>query len=394
MPKGTDYKGKKRIMRALKINEISGVDVPAQEGARAVLMKRHEEDTVDKGMAITTEDEGHTHLVMAVGPGGTELPGGETLYDQTGHAHPWVRTGDMSIVFGAAHSEGEEPHTHELAQVSTKGENTELEDIQDSDEEDTSASLQTSKADITNPEAAGGSAGVVGPEGVNMTDMIEKAAHDTAVTALQAKLDRSESIAKMNDAEKTHFNGLTADKQDAFLAKSAGDRSAEVDAFAKAALDNDPVEYTTTDGIELRKSAGLALISMAKSNDVLIAKNAKLETAMVDASYTKRAETELENLPGDVNTRVAMLKAVDGIEDETQRALALTALKAHNEAMSGAFVSAGHGGGPVASEGSPEAELDALAKKHAADNGCDFSKAYTAVLDTPKGAELYAKSVG
>ena len=31
---------KRRIMRALKINEISGVDVPAQESAVAVIMKR------------------------------------------------------------------------------------------------------------------------------------------------------------------------------------------------------------------------------------------------------------------------------------------------------------------------------------------------------------------
>ena len=35
-------KRKYNVMRAFKINEISGVDVPAQEGARVLLMKRHE----------------------------------------------------------------------------------------------------------------------------------------------------------------------------------------------------------------------------------------------------------------------------------------------------------------------------------------------------------------
>ena len=31
---------KKRIMRKFRISEISGVDVPAQQGARALIMKR------------------------------------------------------------------------------------------------------------------------------------------------------------------------------------------------------------------------------------------------------------------------------------------------------------------------------------------------------------------
>ena len=40
-----DYKPQKKIMRALKLTEISAVDTPAQEGARMVLMKRHEDKT-------------------------------------------------------------------------------------------------------------------------------------------------------------------------------------------------------------------------------------------------------------------------------------------------------------------------------------------------------------
>ncbi len=40
-------KSKRTIMRSLQINEMSGVDVPAQEGAVALIMKRAGVDAAD-----------------------------------------------------------------------------------------------------------------------------------------------------------------------------------------------------------------------------------------------------------------------------------------------------------------------------------------------------------
>lgn len=388
MPKGSDYAGsrdkkKRRIMRALKINEISGVDVPAQEGAAALIMKRH--DDVEKGMGLTSEVDGHTHIFVGVGPGGVELTGGMTAMDETGHMHPWVKTGDMQVVFGAAQSHGGESHTHELAETSKNDA-----DAEQAGEEGKSTNLLNKDVD-DNPEAAGDT-GTVGTEGEHhMTDNTQKAADDAAVVELQAKLDRANSVAELNDAEKAHFSGLDANDQDAFLAKSASDRKSTVDAIAKAKADSDPIEYTTMDGIDLRKSAGAALISMAKSNDVLRKQNDDLVAGRKQDELLKRAETELAHLPGDLDARAALLKSVDGIEDDGQREAAMKALRAQNEAMSFAFKAAGHGGAAV--ESSAEGELDNLAKAHAEKNGVSYAKAYSAVLETERGQSLYAKSV-
>ena len=70
-------KGKKRVMKEFKITEISAVDSPAQEGARALIMKRMDGD--DKGKqkkdeklkkawdnlfdVLTSEVSGHQHGV-------------------------------------------------------------------------------------------------------------------------------------------------------------------------------------------------------------------------------------------------------------------------------------------------------------------------------------------
>ena len=119
----------------------------------------------------------------------------------------------------------------------------------------------------------------------------------------------------------------------AFLGKSAGDRQSEIVAKNSA----DPIVYTTTDGIELRKSQGEAIISIAKSNDELRKTNNELMEKAAQASLEKRADTELSHIPGDVGIRAAMLKAIDAIPDETQRTGALAALKSKNDLGKAAF---------------------------------------------------------
>lgn len=361
----------KKKRNALKIAEISGVDVPAQEGAKALIMKRHEpapaepvvkgskEDVHDeraklaKAAALTSATDGHTHLLYTSGPDGEWDAGTTSWHDD--HSHPWVRMEDGSIVLGEV-----EGHTHEIAAMT--------------------------KAVEKQPA---GVAGTNVEKEATMPNDTQKAA--PTVEDLQKQLDRANAVAGLNDAEKAHLNSLAADKQDAFLAKSADDRKAELDAVAKAATDADPVVYTTMDGLELRKSAGAALIAMAKSNDTLRKQNDKLAADAADAAIRKRAEDELSHLPGDLDARVALLKSVEAIADETQRAAALSALKAQNTAMAGAFTTKGHQGTPV--QKSAEAQLDDLAKKHAEEKGVSFAKAYSAVLDTPKGQELYSQTL-
>ncbi len=49
---------KRRVLRKLKINEISGVNRPAQEGAVAVIMKRQEDDIPAKLRALRERRDG------------------------------------------------------------------------------------------------------------------------------------------------------------------------------------------------------------------------------------------------------------------------------------------------------------------------------------------------
>lgn len=391
---GVDKGAKRRIMRALKINEISGVDVPAQEGAVAVIMKRNSQDSIEKGSALTTMDNEHTHLVPLLGPpDGVELSSGETSFND-GHTHPWVRTATDSIVIGQAKGMDGVSHTHQVAVLSKT--DYETGETENEDEADKLKSEKNGPADLLEQEAgskkAAGDTGTVGDQGeLNMTDKTQKADGAPTVEELQAQLARANSIGELSDAQKAHFNSLEGDAQDEFLGKSADERQSIVDDIAKQAQDADPVVYKTKDGIELRKSAGDAFIAMAKSNDALREQNEKLIEKSAEAALEKRAEDELAHLPGTVQERAAMLKAVDAIEDETQRAAALAALKAGNDAMSKSFETFGHRN--AVTVGDSEQTLEGLAKAYQEKHDVSYEKAYSEVLETKEGRELYAKSV-
>lgn len=364
---GSRKRPRRRIMRTFKINEISAVDVPAQEGAVAVIMKRRDPQTdeIEKRVFLTTSIEGHAHLVDEQTFDGSFREGGDTSWTQSegedfGHSHPWVRSQDGTITIGEA-----DGHSHDVIETKMK---------------------------------IAGKAGKVKKETPVMTKKDEPTVED-----LQAQLKRANSISALNDAEKAHFGTLKGDGADAFLAKSADERKVIVEKVVKdkadaeaeevrKAAEADPVVHTTSEGLEIRKSDGDVVLALAKSNDKLTAVNTKLSGAAENASYEKRAETELKHMPGDVATRAAMLRAVDGIGDEAQRKSAHDSLKAQNEDMGKAFDTVGHGGTPA--PGSPDDELDSLAKAYQKDHSdLTYEQAYVAVTKTEAGGELYAKTI-
>lgn len=294
-----DAKPRRRIMRQFKINEISAVDTPAQEGARALIMKRHE-----------AED-------------------------------------DVPADQSAAHSE-----------------------------------KPVKEAEMTKQAA----------DKAKQKDGDDQTAFNEKIAEIEAKLARQTSVAELNDAEKAHFLTLDADAQDGFLAKSADKRKVVLDDLAEAAKDLDPVVYTTSDGIELRKSDNAALVAMAKKNDELAAKNAKLETAAIDAELAKRVDNEFANLPGTQAVKVAMLKALEEIEGDDERQEALVVMKAGDNAMAAAFLEKGHGHDPK--PGSPQDELDSLTRKYQGDHAdLSFAQAQAQVLKTAAGKRLYEKTL-
>jgi hypothetical protein len=223
---------------------------------------------------------------------------------------------------------------------------------------------------------------------------ISKAAPATD-PALIARLEKSDKIIALSAIHKAHYDSLSDDAaKDAFLAKDASGRDAAI-ALTKG---DDPVVYTTLDGTDIRKSAGDLVVQLAKSNDQLRKDLLVEKAARTDQDLAKRAETDISKMAGDIDTRKALLKAVDGIADQKTRDEVMKSLRAANAAMGGAFAKNGRTGGAddkdetdptKMSKAEAEAKLDELAKAHATATKVDFAKAYSAVLDTDEGRALY-----
>lgn len=445
-------KPKKRIMRALKINEISGVDVPAQEGALMVIAKRNgmsEDDEkkrkkdknpyVGKAAAITTSDNGHTHLIALHGPpDGVELNSGFTDYSND-HVHPWIRTESGDIILGEATGRDGIAHTHTIAAMSKADKdkytvdhlvrsgaampdgtfgivtpvdfNAALKALDGAADKTAAAQHIKSRAEVLGMLDKLPTEGAISdlfktasgdPAAKTKEDIMSKddktAGNTPTVEELQAQLAKSNKIAELTDAQKAHYNTLDDSGKDEFLAKSADERQTVLDDITKRALDADPVVYKTKDGIELRKSAGDAMIALAKSNDNLRAQNDELAKQAESAAIEKRVNDEIPNLPGTVEERGAMLKAIDAMTDESARDASMKALKASNDAMSPAFKNFGHGGSSGGGTGNPsndgEQTLEELAKVHQAKNtDLSYEQAYAAVIKTAEGRAAYNKSL-
>ena len=359
----------KRIMRKFTIDEISGVDFPAQEGARALIMKRRDAPTdANKGdvkkddlvQAITGSTNGHLHGIRIRNYG----------------------DGDITFYVAYATSEGDEhPHDHMLYK-SPDGTVTVLENAGHTHSID---SAQFNAAIV---------ATVTKSEGDDMTEQERK--------ALEAKAARLESIVKMNAEHRAHFDTLEGDAAESFIAKSAADRDTEIADLRKAQDADDPVVYKSASGYEVRKSDGPAVHAMAKAMDAQTAQlnsvkeeNAALKAAGDQESFEKRAAKELPHLPGDIKARASLLRDVEATPDEALRKAKYQALKAQNDSMAHAFMFRGatsgvtKSGDPVVTDTASD-KLETL-KKAYIDKHPDVhpSIAEARVLATPEGQDLY-----
>lgn len=153
----------------------------------------------------------------------------------------------------------------------------------------------------------------------------KKGEDDKAMKSLQ----REVAVLKMSPDGRTYFEGLDASAQDAFLAKSAEDQNAEIE----AANATDPVVYKCADGTQIRKSDGAAAAIMAKRLDAQDAEIAKLRQENAAGSLEKRA-----NAYPNVAREVAegMLKSLDSVGADTDAGKGiLKSLDAMNKAGSG-----------------------------------------------------------
>lgn len=391
-----DGKIVKSVFTSMTIEEISGVDHPAQVGARMSIMKRSHPDTDDdednpkgkkkkpfgKRALLLTPTDGHTHtLVDEVGPGARTIVGDTSWTagpDGVGHSHPWVRNPDTgSFTIGEAAG-----HTHNTLIDASP---------------DTAISLEKGKAGSPEPAAASKSnsgdstADSVGnvPQGTIMSKPNEKTVEEIAVAKqldeLTKRAERAEKVAELNDAQRAIFTDLEVEGQDEFLGLSPDLREAQV---AKAAEAN-AVVYTDSEGTEYRKSDDQRMVNLAKRADAERDLRVKGEEMAKAANLAKRAEG-FKHIVGGVEAATLLLKGIDTLP-EADQAPALEALGKQEAALAEAFVRKG-------TTEIPSGEVDELEKIakviQTSDSTLSPEQAMAKALETPEGSAAYTKSLG
>ena len=225
------------------------------------------------------------------------------------------------------------------------------------------------------------------------------------IAALKKQLDNAIAYGELTDAQKAHYRVLSKRDQESFLGMTAVTRDSEV----KKAADADPVVYTTSDGIEIRKSDGKLAELQAKKIDAQEKELTKARDIATSARFEKRADAELRHYPKSAAVRGRILKAVETefapkdaskpteIEKK-QLEEAMGVLKAGDKALSKSYTRSGvmtdRGSDEVEVDEDAEEALDTLAKKYAKENKISFHKAYDVVVQTDEGQRLYNKAMG
>jgi hypothetical protein len=440
--------GERRILHKLKIDEISGVDRPAQVGAKVVLLKRDEGNDVAKAafldalrglqieqrvrdalqdmwtlndalcMSIRTIIENpdeYPDPVSAVRASLSEFA--EVITEMVRQAVGEVEdeVDDSLSKFTAEDyayvPDPEEPSTWRLRLTKSAGGPPDARilgaviaalgpgfggvsfDIPQGDRVDVVKRVRSAwrraypkmkKSDL--------------PEVLNITEeedtpMTKNELKAPTAEELQVNLQKKEEELKiskaygeLSDAEKAYYAKLDEKGKTDFLTATPEVRKSEI---TRASEDNGVV-YTSPSGETFRKNDDPRLVQMAKDRDEdrKIAKQEREKRE--DVELKKRAAEELQYLPGDEATKVAMLKAIDAIPDATQRTAAQASLKSQNETMEKAFKTVGSS---LTVTGGPASQLESIAKRISTDEKISFADAYLKACQTAEGKALYEQTI-
>lgn len=226
-------------------------------------------------------------------------------------------------------------------------------------------------------------------EGSNMSDTPDTKSGDK-IAELEKKLEKnqkllekSEKMASMNDEHKAYYKSLDVESKEIFINDSFESRESEI----LKSRESDKVVYKSPEtGREYRKSSGDEVIELAKQMDAQAKENRILKAALIDDEFTKRAETEMNNLAGKVETHKEILKAIDGIQDENIKEEALNLIKSQNETAKEKFVRKSNSSSKTDNSDSFHKGLAEFKKSNPE---LSDPKAYVAFVQTQKGAELY-----
>jgi len=206
--------------------------------------------------------------------------------------------------------------------------------------------------------------------------------------ALKAENELLKAKGKMTPAEQAACDAMAADdEKKKFIEMSPEDRQKRMAEIAKGD------ESITVDGQTVSKSkVGPEMFAVIKSQQARIQKGEeevrKEREERQTVELTKRAETELENLPGEVAKKVDVLKTFASMPEEA-RATLETMLKAGNAAMKAAFQRVGQCGGDPEKMKSADSFLKHVSEIKKRDNCTDTQAQQTARKEHPEAFKTY-----
>lgn len=193
----------------------------------------------------------------------------------------------------------------------------------------------------------------------------------------EKELAKLRALAAMTDVQKAHHAKLDEQGQAEFEAFSAEERDAVVKALAV-----EDESFTDADGNTVTKSAaGSAYPTLKSLNDQL--KKARDEMDMT--RLVKQAENDLKHLPGEAVAKAKVLKSIERMPQAERDALTAM-LKSGDAACAPGFVPAASAGEPAA--GAAEATLDGMVTKYMTEHKVTKSAALKAVYASEEGKAL------
>lgn len=357
---------KKNVMLEFRIDEISAVDLPAQQGAEARIIKRAdgEEQQMNK---LDTEALAKRYI----DPSDGAVPFSSVIVEEMRCQAYYEAIEDVCPVIYAM-----ETSLKSIAGDASVPPETKMTMARNTVEDFMSVlRAMWSNADVVMMSAMGKSseeiddmvkkAQTLEQATAQIADLekkieeLTKASSDASVnkelqdqvTALTAKVGEltksleDEAVkAGMSDAEKEYMRGLGADAQRAFRGMSAADRKKKMGKSADE-------ETLTFKGRTIRKSAENAdMFEMMKAQNEEIERAQKAADAERDArkmaDYQQMAKSSYGKLPGTDAEKAAVLKGIETLSDDVQSTL-VKMLVAGEAAIKSAFDRVGTGGGEL-----------------------------------------------
>lgn len=227
-------------------------------------------------------------------------------------------------------------------------------------------------------------------------DLVKRAEKAEEELAKEKQLRvEAEAVSKLSDVQRVAFDKFSEDQRKAFF---AADEAGRAD-LLKATCSDDMMDDDDMmdEEKELAKTAtGRRLLELRKQNEDLLAKNAatsadiaKLREERDIAEFTKRAETDLPNIPGDPIAKGRTLYQLSKSVDKATHDAVMQMLKAGNAALAETTspVSKSVDSAIPGTAVEAEKKLDTLAKARCAAKGVSYAVAYGEVLK--ENRELY-----